>query len=141
MNRIMYYAVFLFQQAGIGATQGSLLANGIQGVVLNVFTWPNMFYMDTWGRRTPMVIGGVGMGISMMLIGTIMKTKGNSPTVKFLWADVNGRIRESSIQSCYAKDEFPLQQSNRVECYDCVCICLCHDLRTDMGLRCMGLPS
>jgi hypothetical protein len=72
----MYYAVFLFQQAGISKTQGSLLANGIQGVVLNVFTWPNMFYMDTWGRRIPMVIGGVGMGISMMLIGTIMKTKG-----------------------------------------------------------------
>lgn len=72
----MYYAVFLFQQAGISATRGSLLANGIQGVVLNVFTWPNMYWMDTWGRRNPMVIGGVGMGISMMLIGTIMKTKG-----------------------------------------------------------------
>lgn len=72
----MYYAVFLFQQAGISATQGSLLANGIQGVVLNVFTWPNMYWMDTWGRRNPMVIGAVGMGISMMLIGTIMKTKG-----------------------------------------------------------------
>jgi len=76
INRIMYYAVLLFQQAGISKTKGSLLANGIQGVVLNVFTWPNMFYMDTWGRRTPMVIGGVGMGISMLLIGTIMKTKG-----------------------------------------------------------------
>lgn len=81
----MYYAVFLFQQAGISATKGSLLANGIQGVVLNVFTWPNMFYMDTWGRRTPMVIGGVGMGISMMLIGTIMKTKGKSMSVQAAW--------------------------------------------------------
>lgn len=72
----MYYAVFLFQQAGISETKGSLLANGIQGVVLNVFTWPNMYWMDTWGRRTPMVIGGFGMGIAMMLIGVIMKTKG-----------------------------------------------------------------
>lgn len=80
----MYYAVFLFQQAGISKTQGSLLANGIQGVVLNVFTWPNMFYMDTWGRRTPMVVGGVGMGISMMLIGTLMKTTGELSTLIFL---------------------------------------------------------
>lgn len=72
----MYYAVFLFQQAGISQTQGSLLANGIQGIVLNVFTLPNMYWMDTWGRRTPMIIGGVGMAISMMLIGTIMKTMG-----------------------------------------------------------------
>jgi hypothetical protein len=72
----MYYAVFLFQQAGISSSKGSLLANGIQGAVLNVFTWPNMYYMDKWGRRNPMIIGGVGMAISMMLIGTIMKTMG-----------------------------------------------------------------
>lgn len=73
----MYYAVFLFQQAGLSDTSASLLANGLQGVVLNVFTWPDMYYMDTWGRRTPMVLGGFGMGIAMMMIGVIMKTKGN----------------------------------------------------------------
>ena len=73
----MYYAVFLFQQAGLGATSSSLLANGLQGVVLNVFTYPNMYYMDKWGRRLPMVIGGVGMGISMMIIGVLMKAYGN----------------------------------------------------------------
>ncbi|KAJ5819013.1 hypothetical protein N7474_004604 [Penicillium riverlandense] len=77
VNVIMYYAVFLFEQAGITSNKGSLLANGIQGAVLNVFTWPNMYYMDKWGRRNPMIIGGVGMAISMMLIGTIMKTMGN----------------------------------------------------------------
>lgn len=72
----MYYAVFLFQQAGLSATSSSLLANGLQGVVLNLFTYPNMYYMDTWGRRWPMIIGGVGMGISMMIIGVLMKTTG-----------------------------------------------------------------
>lgn len=80
----MYYAVFLFQQAGLSGTSASLLANGLQGVVLNVFTWPDMYFMDTWGRRKPMVIGGFGMGIAMMLIGVIMKTKGKGcPLVKF----------------------------------------------------------
>ncbi|KAL9469264.1 hypothetical protein ACSS6W_010958 [Trichoderma asperelloides] len=77
INVIMYYAVFLFQQAGLGATSSSLLANGLQGVVLNVFTYPNMYYMDKWGRRMPMVIGGIGMGISMMIIGILMKAEGN----------------------------------------------------------------
>jgi MFS family permease len=72
----MYYAVFLFEQAGLAKTSSSLLANGLQGVVLNVFTWVNMWYIDAWGRRKPMIIGAVGMGISMMLIGVIMKTKG-----------------------------------------------------------------
>jgi hypothetical protein len=45
-DSIMYYAVFLFQQAGLAATSSSLLANGLQGVVLNVFTWVNMWYID-----------------------------------------------------------------------------------------------
>lgn len=74
----MYYAVFLFQQAGLSGTSASLLANGLQGVVLNVFTLPDMYYMDKWGRRIPMIIGGFGMGIAMMLIGVIMKTMGMS---------------------------------------------------------------
>ena len=77
-SSIMYYAVFLFQQAGLSSTSSSLLANGIQGAVLNIFVWPDMYWMDTWGRRRPMIIGGVAMGISMMLIGTIMKTCGES---------------------------------------------------------------
>lgn len=72
----MYYAPFLFQQAGLRKTRASLLANAIQGVILNVFTWPDMYWMDTWGRRIPMVVGGVGMGVSMMLIGVIMVTTG-----------------------------------------------------------------
>jgi hypothetical protein len=80
----MYYAVFLFQQAGLGKTSSSLLANGLQGVVLNVFTLPDMFYMDKWGRRIPMVIGGIGMGISMMLIGVIMKTCGELSAILIL---------------------------------------------------------
>ena len=73
---IMYYAVFLFQQAGLASSSASLLANGLQGVVLNLFTLPDMYYMDTWGRRTPMIIGGWGMGFAMMIIAIVMKTKG-----------------------------------------------------------------
>jgi len=73
----MYYAVFLFQQAGLSSTSSSLLANGLQGVVLNAFTWINMWYIDTWGRRWPMILGAAAMGISMMFIGVIMCTEGN----------------------------------------------------------------
>jgi MFS family permease len=80
----MYYAVFLFEQAGLAQTSSSLLANGLQGVVLNVFTWVNMWWIDVWGRRKPMIIGALGMGISMMLIGVIMKTKGLHPNYNAL---------------------------------------------------------
>lgn len=45
----MYYCVFLFQQAGLAGTAALLLANGLQGVVLNLAVLPNMYYMDVWG--------------------------------------------------------------------------------------------
>jgi hypothetical protein len=72
----MYYAVFPFHQAGVGGTSSSLLANGLQGVVLNVFTWINIWYIDKWGRRWPMILRAAVMGISMMLIGVITANEG-----------------------------------------------------------------
>jgi MFS family permease len=77
INSILYYAPFLFQQAGVGSSEASLLANVIEGIILNVVTWPNMYYLDIWGRRKPMVLGAIGMGISMLVIGVILKTKGD----------------------------------------------------------------
>uniref|UniRef100_A0A060T5C6 ARAD1B09900p n=1 Tax=Blastobotrys adeninivorans TaxID=409370 RepID=A0A060T5C6_BLAAD len=77
INSIMYYAPFLFQQAGVGSTEASLLSNVIQSVILNVVTWPNMYFLDTWGRRRPMVLGAIGMCICMLLIGVIFKSCGN----------------------------------------------------------------
>ena len=46
--------------------------------MLTLFTYPNRYYTDKWGRRWPMIIGGVGMGISMLTIGVVMKTGGES---------------------------------------------------------------
>lgn len=77
INSILYYAPFLFEQAGVGSSSASLLSNVIEGVVLNVVTWPNMYYLDTWGRRKPMILGAIGMGICMLLIGVLLKTTGN----------------------------------------------------------------
>ena len=82
----MYYAVFLFQQAGLSSTRSALLANGLQGLVLNVFTWPNMYWMDSWGRRRPMIIGAVGMGVALMIIAVLMKTQGKFQSVAHLTA-------------------------------------------------------
>ena len=77
INSILYYAPFLFQQAGQSSTSASLLSNVIDGVVLNVVTWPNMYYLDTWGRRKPMIFGALAMGICMLLIGVLLKAEGS----------------------------------------------------------------
>ncbi|KAK3168194.1 hypothetical protein OEA41_004640 [Lepraria neglecta] len=74
---ILYYAPFPFQQAGVGSSEASLLANVIKGVILNVVTWPKMYYLDTWGRCKRMIPGAIGMGISMLLIGVILKAEGD----------------------------------------------------------------
>ena len=77
INSILYYVPFLFQQAGVGSSEASFLANVIEGIILNVVTWPNMYYLDTWGRRKPMILGAIGMGISMLLISVILKAEGD----------------------------------------------------------------
>lgn len=77
INSILYYAPFLFQQAGVGSSEASLLANVIEGVILNVVTLPNMYYLDTWGRRKPMILGAIGMGLCMLMIGVLLKAEGN----------------------------------------------------------------
>jgi hypothetical protein len=104
----MYYAVFLFQQAGLASTTSSLLANGLQGVVLNVFTWINMWYIDSWGRRWPMILGAVAMGISMMLIGVIMVTQGTLVEHSIYFRDAYSCDRKSRLRPADAKNEFRL---------------------------------
>ena len=77
INSILYYAPFLFQQAGVSASSASLLSNVIEGVILNVVTLPNMYYLDTWGRRKPMILGAIGMGFCMLMIGVLLEAEGN----------------------------------------------------------------
>ena len=139
----MYYAVFLFEQAGLATTSSSLLANGLQGVVLNVFTWVNMWWIDTWGRRKPMIIGAIGMGISMMLIGVIMKTKGSRPSawIATLTSPNSKLNREPGLRSTHEEDQLFLFGSCSFSCSHCICIHLRYDFRTDLGLCCVGLSS
>ncbi|KAL3703128.1 hypothetical protein TMatcc_010316 [Talaromyces marneffei ATCC 18224] len=105
INVIMYYAVFLFQQAGLGEIYASLLANGLGGVTLNIFTLLNMYYIDSWGRRRPMILGGIGMGISMMLLGVIMRTKGdpiyNPLTEKINFSFANRNASNAAVAFVY----------------------------------------
>ncbi|KAI9470990.1 MAG: sugar transporter, partial [Benjaminiella poitrasii] len=59
-NVIMYYAAFMFQQAGLKGSL-SLLANGIDYAVMVIFCPLGMYLVDKIGRVKLMVIGSVGM--------------------------------------------------------------------------------
>ncbi|KAK4549850.1 hypothetical protein LTR36_005151 [Oleoguttula mirabilis] len=48
----------------------------MDGVILNVVTWSDMYYLDTWGRRQFMILGAVVMSICMLIVGMLSRTEG-----------------------------------------------------------------
>ncbi len=141
----MYYAVFLFQQAGISETSSSLLANGLQGVVLNLFTFPNMYYMDKWGRRWPMIIGGVGMGISMLIIGVVMKTAGThfNRHAPSLVARLKPPLsqRKPRLRLRHQEDKFRLCLTSSITGCHCLCLHLRRRLCHHLGVCGVGVSA
>ncbi|KAI8881748.1 glucose transporter [Backusella circina FSU 941] len=66
-NVIMYYAAFMFQQAGLQGSL-SLLANGIDYAVMVIFCIPGMILVDRIGRVKLMIIGSIGMCVCFFLM-------------------------------------------------------------------------
>jgi MFS family permease len=56
----------------------SLLATGVVGVIDFIATIPAILYMDRWGRRKVLIIGGIGMSISQLIIATLYAVYKNS---------------------------------------------------------------
>ncbi|KAI8341751.1 general substrate transporter [Chlamydoabsidia padenii] len=75
MNIIMFYVVFLFQQAGIGNSQDStLIASGVSYVVNVVMTVPAILFVDKWGRRPTMIFGALAMSCFLWIVGGLLYT-------------------------------------------------------------------
>ncbi|CAK7567655.1 MAG: glucose transporter [Sporothrix epigloea] len=67
VNFIMYYGTTFFRQAGIGnAFTVSLIIN----VVNAVSTLPGLLVVESWGRRSLLMVGAAGMGVSQLLIAS-----------------------------------------------------------------------
>lgn len=71
VNAILYYAPFIIE--GVGLTGGtlSLLATGVVGVVMFLATIPAVLYVDRFGRKTILIVGGLGMAISHFIVAGI----------------------------------------------------------------------
>ncbi|KAI9255523.1 general substrate transporter [Sporodiniella umbellata] len=73
MNIIMFYAVLLFEQAGIGNSQeATMLSSGISYVVNVVMTVPAILFVDRWGRRPTLIVGALVMSIFLWAVGAIL---------------------------------------------------------------------
>jgi len=76
INSIMYYAPEIFKQAGLNDQRASLLATGINGIVIIVATVPAILYIDKLGRRFILISGAILMALSMLIIGGTMGVHG-----------------------------------------------------------------
>lgn len=81
INAVMYYAPKIFEMAG-AAQNSALLQSIVIGSVLLVFTIAAMFFIDRFGRRVLILIGSVGMVVSLALVAKeFAKGNGNGSGV------------------------------------------------------------
>ncbi|KAG6852452.1 hypothetical protein C0991_011818 [Blastosporella zonata] len=70
-----YYAPQIFAALGYSGQKSSLLASGIYGIVKVVATSIFVFFgVEILGRKIPLFISAMGMGIIFFIIGAILKT-------------------------------------------------------------------
>ena len=63
------YAPLLFAQAGLASSEASFLASGVSAIVIFAVTIPALLFSDKWGRRASAIYGGLGLSVTMFLIG------------------------------------------------------------------------
>lgn len=68
INVVLYYASNIFRNMG-SSTDSSLLQTIIVGIVNLVFTVVAIVTVDRLGRKPLMIIGSIGMGVSMFALG------------------------------------------------------------------------
>jgi MFS family permease len=66
---------------GLSAGQGadntvSLLATGVVGIVMFLATIPAVLYVDRFGRKQILIVGGIGMAVSHFIVAGITATYG-----------------------------------------------------------------
>lgn len=71
IDGVLYYAPTLFQQAGLSSEQSVFLASGVSALLILAATIPASLFADKWGRKTSALLGGKGMIVLMLIIGSL----------------------------------------------------------------------
>ena len=75
IDSLLYYAPFIFKQAGLADDKAAFLASGVTAIVIVAVTVPGILLADKWRRRTSTVVGGALMAICLILIGTLYASR------------------------------------------------------------------
>ncbi|RYP66750.1 hypothetical protein DL771_007630 [Monosporascus sp. 5C6A] len=71
INAVLYYAPFIFEDLGLDNTATSLLATGVVGIVMFIFTIPAVLWIDRVGRKPVLTIGAIGMATCHIIVAII----------------------------------------------------------------------
>jgi sugar porter (SP) family MFS transporter len=74
INAIIYYAPRIFEMTGLGESS-ALLSTAGMGIVNFIFTLLAMRFIDIFGRRTLMLIGSIGLIITLGLVSRAFYTE------------------------------------------------------------------
>jgi sugar porter (SP) family MFS transporter len=72
INAVLYYAPTIFKNLGLSDTTNSLLATGVVGIVMFIFTIPAVLWIDRVGRKPVLTIGAIGMALCHFIIAVIV---------------------------------------------------------------------
>ncbi|KAJ6446970.1 sugar transporter [Purpureocillium lavendulum] len=72
INAVLYYAPTIFKQLGLNGNTTSLLATGVVGILMFVFTIPSVLYIDKIGRKPVLIFGAIGMAVCHIIIAGIL---------------------------------------------------------------------
>ncbi|KAI1372379.1 general substrate transporter [Hypoxylon crocopeplum] len=72
INAVLYYAPSIFKQLGMNDNTTSLLATGVVGIVMFIFTIPAVLYIDRVGRKPVLTVGAIGMATCHIIIAVIV---------------------------------------------------------------------
>ncbi len=68
INAIMYYAPEIFKAVGTG-TNAAFQQTVIIGIINVIFTFVAIGFVDKMGRKSLLLLGGAGMGLSLLMVG------------------------------------------------------------------------
>ncbi|KAF4632951.1 hypothetical protein G7Y89_g5174 [Cudoniella acicularis] len=71
INAVLYYAPQIFATFGFTSVTTDLLATGVTGILQIIFTLPAVLFLDSFGRKTFLITGAVGMCICWASIAFI----------------------------------------------------------------------
>jgi len=76
IDAVLYYAPILFTQAGFTSQRASFLASGVSGIINLIVTIFAQLWVDKWGRRFPLVGGGLAISACFLAIGALYASHG-----------------------------------------------------------------